>query len=78
MAAKKDITEGLKAGTKSSEFYMSLGAVLLGVIISTGIASPEGVGTWDKVVGVLCTLLAAFGYTTGRSQVKQAHEENKK
>jgi hypothetical protein len=29
------------------------------------------------VVGVLCTLAAAFGYTISRGNVKAAHEESK-
>ena len=77
MKTRKDINEGLKAGVKSSEFYLSLVAVALGVVISTGIADPDGAGTWDRVVGVVCALLASFGYATGRSKIKTAHEENK-
>lgn len=75
--AQESIEKGLKSGVKSSEFYMALSAVVLGVIISTGAVDPDGAGTWDKVVGVVCSLLAALGYTVGRSNVKAAHEENK-
>lgn len=75
--AGKSIEKSLKAGVKSSEFYMALSAVVLGVIISTGAVDPDGAGTWDKVVGVVCSLLAALGYTVGRSNVKAAHEESK-
>jgi hypothetical protein len=75
MDNEKDISTGLKAGVKSSEFYLSLAAVVLGIVISTGVADPDGLGAWDKVVGVICTLLAAFGYTTGRSKVKAAAEK---
>jgi hypothetical protein len=77
MATTKKVNEGLKSGVRSSEFYMALSAVVLGIVISTGVVDPEGAGTWDKVVGVVCSLLAALGYTVGRSNVKAAHEENK-
>ena len=77
MANTKKVDEGLKSGIRSSEFYMALSAVVLGVVISTGVVDPEGAGTWDKVVGVVCSLLAALGYTVGRSNVKAADEENK-
>lgn len=77
MATTKKINEGLKSGVKSSEFYMALSAVILGIVISTGVVDPEGAGTWDTVVGVVCSLLAALGYTVGRSNVKASHEENK-
>jgi hypothetical protein len=77
MATQKNIKEGLKSGYKSTEFYCSLGAILLGAVVSLGLADPDGAGTWDKVVGVLCTLAAAFGYTISRGNVKAAHEESK-
>jgi hypothetical protein len=77
MAATKKVNEGLKSGVKSSEFYMALSAVILGIVISTGVVDPDGAGTWDKVVGVVCSLLAALGYTVSRSNVKAAAEENK-
>ena len=74
---KKEISKGLKAGVKSTGFYMSLGALVLGAVVSLGLADPDGAGTWDKVVGVLCSLAAAFGYTVSRGNVKSAYEENK-
>lgn len=77
MANTKKVDEGLKSGIRSSEFYMALSAVVLGIVISTGLVDPDGAGTWDKVVGVVCSLLAALGYTVGRSNVKAAAEENK-
>ena len=73
----KKTNEGLKSGVRSSEFYMALSAVVLGIVISTGVVDPDGAGTWDKVVGVVCSLLAALGYTVSRSNVKAAAEENK-
>jgi hypothetical protein len=78
MANTKKVNEGLKSGVRTSEFYLALSTVVLGIIISTGAVDPaEGAGTWDKVVGVACSLLAALGYTVGRSNVKAAREENK-
>jgi len=78
MANTKKVNEGLKSGVRTSEFYLALSTVVLGIIISTGAVDPaEGAGTWDKVVGVACSLLAALGYTVGRSNVKAAHEESK-
>ena len=74
----KDASEGLKAGVRSSEFYLSLCAVLLGIAVSTGLVDVDaGTGVWDKVAGIACTLLAAFGYTVSRGKVKAAAEKNK-
>tara|TARA_Y100001938_G_scaffold106979_1_gene146099 strand:+ start:9493 stop:9729 length:237 start_codon:yes stop_codon:yes gene_type:complete len=64
-------------GVKTTEFWLSLLAVLTGFVVSSGLADPDGVGTWDKVIGVVATLLAAMGYTTARTKVKVASEENK-
>ena len=63
--AQESIEKGLKSGVKSSEFYMALSAVVLGVIISTGAVDPDGAGTWDKVVGVVCSLLGCGRSTNG-------------
>ena len=76
--AKKDINEGLKSGVKSTEFYLSLCAVLLGVAVSTGLVDIDaGAGVWDRVAGIACTVLAAFGYTVSRGKVKAESEKNK-
>ena len=66
-----------KSGYKTTEFWLSTTAVIAGVVVSAGLADPEGAGTWDKVIGVVCSLLAAMGYTVARSKVKAANEENK-
>jgi hypothetical protein len=73
----KNIKEGLKAGYKSTEFYCSLAAIALGMVVSLGLADPEGAGTWDKVAGIVCTLLAACGYTVSRAKVKASAESGK-
>jgi len=69
--------EAPKAGYKTTEFWLSTAAVLAGVAISAGLADPDGAGAWDKVIGVVCSLLAAMGYTISRSNVKTAAEDNK-
>lgn len=70
-------TDEVKAGYKTTEFWLSTAAVVVGMVISLGFADPDGAGTWDKVVGVVCSLLAAMGYTVSRSNVKAAAEEGK-
>tara|TARA_Y100000310_G_C20036883_1_gene514366 strand:+ start:227 stop:454 length:228 start_codon:yes stop_codon:yes gene_type:complete len=67
----------VKKGYLCTEFYLSAAAAILGIIIASGVVDPEGLGTWDKIVGMACSLLAAVGYTVGRSKVKAAAEENK-
>ena len=67
MTTKKTNT---KPGYLTTEFYLSSGALILGIVIASGVVDPTGTGTWDKVVGMACSLFAALGYTVSRSQVK--------
>lgn len=59
----------VKSGWRSSEFWLSSVAVLMGVLLSSGLvpdASP-----WAKLVGVVASILGALGYTVSRSIVKK-------
>lgn len=58
-------------GYKTSEFWMSLGAVLLGALMSSGILDDLGTDHWlVKVVGLVVSVLGALGYTAARGMVK--------
>lgn len=62
------VTDAPKPGWKSSEFYLSTAAMLLGVLMASGIIHP---GTaWDKAIGLAVTALAGMGYTVSRAIVK--------
>jgi hypothetical protein len=76
MAETKKST-GPKKGYLCTEFYLSSAAAILGIVIASGAVDIEGLGTWDKIVGMACSLLAALGYTAGRSKVKAAAEGDK-
>ena len=76
MAATKK-PDGPRRGIYTTEFWLSSACAILGIVIASGVADPSGVGTWDKIVGMACSLLAAVGYTVSRSKVKAAAEENK-
>lgn len=58
----------IKPGYKSSEFYLSLVAMIMGILLTSGII-PE-TGPWSQVVGIICTVLSAFGYSVSRSKAK--------
>ena len=59
--------EGYKEGYKTTEFWLSLAAVLVGAVQASG-AFGEGDGA--KILGVLAAALAAMGYTAARGFVK--------
>jgi hypothetical protein len=55
-------------GWKTSEFWLSLAAMLVGAVLSSGII-PSG-SIWTQIVGVLATILGALGYQVARTAVK--------
>lgn len=59
----------LKPGWKSSEFYLSAAAVVLGALASSGLLVDGS--TEFKVVGLLSSVLGALGYAYVRSQLKK-------
>jgi hypothetical protein len=55
-------------GYKSTEFYLSLLAMLVGALLASG-ALPEHTIAF-KIAGIGATVLAALGYTVSRTLVK--------
>jgi hypothetical protein len=60
----------MKPGYKTSEFWLSLVAVLVGAIMSSGLLEATATDADNKIVGLVVTLLAALGYTGARGFVK--------
>mgnify|MGYP003629188286 CR=1 FL=1 len=63
-----------KPGYKSTEFYMSMAAVLMGAVASSGIL--DGSDGLTKVVGLIVAALVALGYTGSRLTLKKANGNN--
>ena len=63
-----------KPGYKSTEFYMSMLAVVVGAIASSGIL--EGSDGLTKVVGLVMAALVALGYTGSRLTLKKLDHAN--
>lgn len=60
--------EVVKPGYKTTEFWLSLAALLLGAITASGLIPLTG--PVAQVVGLLVGLLSALGYTVQRGLVK--------
>ena len=61
----------VKPGYKSTEFWLSLGASLLGFLFASGVLEMTST-TWDdQGAGLLATILATMGYTVSRAVVKK-------
>jgi len=68
-AAKPAATEE-KAGYKTTEFWLSAIAAILGIVLASG-AIPDG-GTAGQIIGGALSLLGTLGYTASRTQVKKS------
>lgn len=62
----------MKPGLKTSEFWFSLAAAVVGVLLTSGVF---GSGTpAEQVAGIIAAGLAAAGYSVSRGAVKAANQ----
>jgi F0F1-type ATP synthase assembly protein I len=57
-----------KPGYATTEFWLTLAAVLVGAVLASGIIPASG--PWGQIVGLIASLLSALGYQVTRSYVK--------
>ena len=57
-----------KPGWKTTEFWMSLAAVICGALVAGDVVSESS--TVGKAVGAVISVLGALGYTASRTAVK--------
>jgi len=60
----------VKPGFKTTEFWLSAAATVVGLAIASGIVPTSG--TWPQIVGLVTGVLGALGYTVSRTAVKNA------
>lgn len=58
----------MKPGYKTTEFWLSLAAMVIGALASSGLIIDGSV--WAKIVGVVGSVLGALGYTAARAYAK--------
>jgi hypothetical protein len=64
-------TTSPKPGFKTTEFWLSLLATLLGFVMASGALDILGDNHWSApVVGGLVAVLASLGYSASRAKVK--------
>lgn len=69
-ATQTTTTTSVTPGWKTSEFWTKIAAVIVSTLLASGVIPTTGV--WAQVTAILATVLAAMGYTVGRSMVKAA------
>lgn len=57
-----------KPGYKSSEWYLSVAAAILGALLASGVLPDDSL--WMKLAGLATSLLATLGYQVNRAFVK--------
>ena len=63
-------TKQPKAGFKTTEFWFSTTAAVLGILFASG-AVAEG-SSIDKMMGLVTTVLVGLGYTVSRGLAKKS------
>ena len=64
-----------KPGYKTTEFWLSAVATLIGIVLASGAMDTVAADSWvTKVVGGVVAVLAALGYTASRAKVKAKDE----
>ena len=59
----------MKAGYKTTEFWLTVIATVLGLLFASGIVSDGSQA--DKILGMASTVLATMGYSISRSIAKK-------
>ena len=60
-----------KSGWKTTEFWLTAIAVLVGLLVASDVLAPLGENHWAvKAVGLVAAALAAMGYNAGRAKAK--------
>jgi len=63
-------TNSIKPGYKTTEFWLSFAAVMVGAVQASGLIPNEG--AWNQILGLVVSALVAMGYTGARIAVKKA------
>ncbi len=62
-----------KPGYKTTEFWLSLLATLLGFLLASGVMDTVPADSWiAKLIGGVVAVLATLGYSASRAKVKSA------
>jgi hypothetical protein len=76
MIAKKT-TEEVKPGYRTTEFWLSTLAMIVGSVMASGVLDSLDESNWIvRVIGGIVVVLSALGYDATRSKVKAKEKED--
>lgn len=58
----------MKPGYKTTEFWLSAAATLVGGVVASGAVATDG--PWNQVIALIASALVALGYTGARMSIK--------
>lgn len=61
----------MKPGWKTTEFWMTLAASVVGFVYASGIVEATSTSWDDKVIGLVAMVLASMGYAVSRGIAKK-------
>ena len=65
----------VKAGIRSTEFWLAALTSGISLLIMAGVIDPEGASTGDKIAGLAIAALASLGYSISRGLAKHKQPE---
>lgn len=75
------MNETIKSGWKTTEFWVSLATSIFGVLVTTGVFTPEQAGdlvsSVGQIAGGLITVVASAAYAISRAKTKATPTNSK-
>jgi len=81
MEQKTETKSGIKPGWQSTEFWITIGSILLGILVLTGVLTPAqsaaNMVIVERIAASLMVILPQLGYSISRGKVKSLDVLNK-
>lgn len=72
----------MKAGYRTTEFWIALASQVLGILVILGVITPEQQGAvvegLNQIIGAALMVASSFGYSISRGMAKQKSEDERK